>query len=241
MNPRSIIACVVPLCMSVGSHAQTLIWSNAAVNGLTGLGLATDPRPAGGFYSRLQGANADLGQLSDGLDMIGDTFVLTRRTLVTDVYLYAYFQGTTLPIIGGSMVIRTDGPNGSPLQANNGQVTAEFTDIYRVTQTETVTTRRIQRLRFDLNDRVLEPGTYFIKFTTEARGSFSPFIPYLTKPGATTLPGANSMHQSGFTGGWVPIRDSATLQKVEIPFEVWGTEVPVTETPLHAPPPRTRK
>ncbi len=202
------------------AQAHRVIYDNAAAAGLSGEGLITGPRPAGGFYSLLQHPNINVGFGADGtVSRLGDNFSITGKgAFVDSVTTYAYAINSNAPIDDGSMEIRQTS-TGGPIVATSTAITSELTDIYR---TDSVISdfRRVQRVTFHFNGEKLTPGSYWITYSAKA-GNLEAFFPTLTANGITTTSGANARRSSVVTGGWNPLVDVGGPQ--DMPFFVSGS------------------
>lgn len=204
----------------VFGQAHRVIYDNAAAAGLSGEGLITGPRPAGGFYSLLQHPNINVGFGADGVvSRLGDNFSITGKgAFVDSVTTYAYAINSIAPIDDGAMEIRRTS-TGGPIVATSTAITSELTDIYR---TDSVISdfRRVQRVTFHFNGEKLTPGSYWITFSAKA-GILEAFFPTLTASGITTTPGANARRSSVITGGWNALLDTGGPQ--DLPFFITGS------------------
>lgn len=202
------------------AQAHRVIYDNAAAAGLSGEGLITGPRPAGGFYSLLQHPNINVGFGADGIvSRLGDNFAITGKgAFVDSVTTYAYAINSIAPIDDGAMEIRRTS-TGGPIVATSTAITSELTDIYR---TDSVISdfRRVQRVTFHFNGEKLAPGSYWITYSAKA-GNLEAFFPTLTANGISTTSGANARRSSVVTGGWTPLVDVGGPQ--DMPFFIVGS------------------
>lgn len=207
--------------LAVASQAQFIdtIYNNATPAGLFGVGLNTDTRPAGGFYSLVQSPNITLGYFVDAANGCADNFPVTGTGMVVrDISVFAYAIDATPSLMnGGTMQIRTGGPTGAVV-ANGTFASSVFTSTYRGLPPTPDDTRRVQRIGFDFPNVFLTPGTYWITFRLNNPEAVNLAAPTLTKVGAGTTPGANG--QRFVSGSWGAATDNGGPQ--DFPFWIQG-------------------
>lgn len=220
---KYLAAVAVALCMAPLGSAE-VIFNNAEKNGLSDEGLITGPRVGGGFYSEVQAGNSTAGfNVISGTSRIGDDFSIDRNgVFLSKATLFAYQTNALAPSITGAVVrIRRGGSTGA-IVATGTFVSAKFGSIYRIFNGSPDSSRRIQVVTVSFNHVELTPDDYFISMEFTGSGGFTgPFAPPLTKVGATSLPGANGLTQSG-TNPWGPLNDGTNRQ--EVPFILEGVE-----------------
>jgi hypothetical protein len=104
-----ILPLVAAILMSAVGSAD-VIYNNAVPAGLTGEGLITGPRPAGGFYSEVQLGNTIAGFTANGTGFrLGDDFNITAVPVeLQSMTLYTYQSSATTPtILNATVEIRT--------------------------------------------------------------------------------------------------------------------------------------
>lgn len=222
-------------CAAVGCSVATAqsLYNNATPAGLTQEGLRTDPRAAGGDYSRLQGTNTALGGNSNpAFFRRGDDFVVTGPGwIVSGITTFAYeTNAVALTVNGGSMEIRAGAVDGAIV----GTATfagVQWTDIYRVGAANN-DARRIQQVSWTYNGPNLAAGTYWLTYDHTSSNQATVWNPYLTKVGETTTPGANSQFFTVSTGVWAPTIDAGSGDPQDVPFWIDGEVVPEPATML---------
>lgn len=218
---RSII--VGAICsIAAASQAQFIdtVYNNATPAGLSGVGLNTDTRPGGGFYSLVQAPNAVYGYFADTANGgCADDFEVTGTGLIVrSIAVFPYTVDTTPSLMnGGTMQIRTGGPNG-PVVATGTFSSSVLLSTYRAIDNNLNDSRRVQRTSFDFPEVFLTPGTYWITYSFTNPESVSIACPTLTKVGVGTTPGANA--QRRVSGVWGASTDNGGPQ--DYPFWIQG-------------------
>jgi len=223
---------IVSAVAIVASSQAVDLFNNADGRGLQGVeGLATIPRPAGGFYSELLFGNSTFGFTSAGAFSLADDFTVGANAWQVDsASLFAYQTGETVAgINGGTYEIREDNA-GAPTGALAGTGTASsvaFTNIYRATAGgASGDTRRVQRVEVNFGGAVLNPNThYWITWLMVGNPALGgPFCPVLTDVNAPSPSG--SLNAQQFNAVWAPIVDAGSGTNKDLPFILQGSVVP---------------
>jgi hypothetical protein len=216
-----------------GTASAQVIYNNADGRGsFEPIGLGTENRPAGGYWSRLQTGHGTFGYTANTSFRLADDFTVSGPSWnVNSIRVYAYQTGATAPnITGGNLEIRAGGatPGAVLFTGTFNAASNAFTNVYRETTTSTLSNRQVQIADFDFSSVNLGPGSYWIAFDfTTAAGT--PFVPNLTNPGVPQPPGSNNaMQLTVSTGVWAPILNGPDTQ--DLPFSISGTIVPEPAT-----------
>lgn len=221
------------MAVSASAFAGTL-FDNADGRGLQLEGLATNPRPAGGWYSELLFLNSTFGFTANATFALADDFTVGANPWQLDgATVYGYQTGSVTPTIdGGIYRILGDTGAGAPNEANvigtGTFVSSVFTDIYRATAGgASGDTRRVQRITVNFGGLVLNANTtYWLSFQNTSTQSVSgPFTPPLTDVNAATPSGSLNAHQLN-AGVWAPITDAGSATAKDLPFILDGVVVP---------------
>lgn len=209
------------LFVSASLHA-TVIFSNGAEAGLSGVGLATEARPGGGFYSRISAGLNFIGYTCDGNFYLADNFsVRGIGAEITSITVFAQQQFANVPtIVGGTCQIRLGGPAGALVASGTFQ-SCHFTDTYRVSQNVTNDDYRIQAVKFDFGGTELAPGNYFLVYTLDNGFGAGPYSPSLARVGSPTTPNANAQQYNWLTQSWGPIPEPSPQ---DLPFTIEGKQ-----------------
>lgn len=218
----------------VAAQAQSL-YNNAIPAGLTGEGLITGNRPAGGFYSELQGGNTSAGFNANGnpFRVADDITVPAPGWIVNMVKVFTYQTASTNitapTITGGALEIRAGSPTGTVVASGTFQ-SAALTEIWRIFANQPNDQRRVQIVNFSFPNVTLNPGTYWITYNLSGSLASGPWIPTLTRIGQPSTPGANAQQFNGTA--WATIVDSGSQQPQDLPFWIDGEVVPEPGTLL---------
>ncbi len=224
---------LLSLAALAGSAQAATLFHNGQANGLSSaLGLETETRPAGGFYSRLNTANSTtLGASGNASFRLAEDFTLSANSILNSVTVYAYQTNAVgITLNGGSLEIRSVDASGSVL--GTGTFTsAALTEVYRISTSTVNDTRHIQSATFNLSSLNLSAGTYWVTFNLLGSSTSGPFVPGLTGSlGEATFAGANAQQQNVSTGVWTPLANGTTLTPMELPFLIEGEAVPEPAT-----------
>ena len=147
---------------------------------------------------------------------LADDFTLTQCAQISEVEIYAYTTGATVPTVTGAVVTLHSGqpfcPSSSVIatvNATGASLLTTFTTTYRRLPTDippgTGCTRRIQRVRVSTPSfPVLPPGTYWLSWAVTG-GNFCPPVTILGQQGK---PGANARQSNGVGAAFVPLFDT---------------------------------
>ncbi|MBI5763753.1 MAG: thrombospondin type 3 repeat-containing protein [Planctomycetes bacterium] len=146
--------------------------------------------------------------------MLADDFVLTQRTMVASLVLYAYETfASAVSVTGASATIHSAQPSTVGQHALYSTATVlqptEFTNVYRQSDGDAGCTRRLQRIVLNLNNIALNSGTYWVSFQLTGGAFSGPFVPPVTLLGAPGKPGANSLFSSS-GGAFQPVVDTGS-------------------------------
>lgn len=228
---RSLI--LLSLAALAGSAQAATLFHNGQANGLSSaLGLETETRPAGGFYSRLNTANSTtLGASVNASFRLADDFTLGSNSILNSVTVYAYQTNeTAVTLNGGALEIRTGSPTGTVVGTGTF-ASAALSQVYRISTTTVNDLRHIQAAIFNLSALNLAAGSYWVTFNLLGSGASGPFAPGLTGPlGEATFAGANAQQQTVSSGAWAPLNNGTTLTPMELPFMIEGEAVPEPAT-----------
>ncbi|MDQ2986984.1 MAG: PEP-CTERM sorting domain-containing protein [Armatimonadota bacterium] len=223
---------IIAAAMAVAASSQAIVlFNNADGRGLfEPLGIGTEVRPAGGFYSRLNTPPGNvLGFSSSGAFRLADDFSIADAGWQIDsASTFVYLTNATAPTVtGGTFDIRdnTTTPGTPGLSVASGTFSSvAFTDIYRIGSTVN-DARRVQRVEVNFSSVVLLTGTYWLDFNFVG-GSFTP---PLTAPAANVTPGSTNAKQWN-GAAWVNAIDTGTtgLENFpkDMPFLIHGSVVP---------------
>lgn len=227
-----VLACTAAL----GSFAAAQsLYNNATQAGLTQEGLRTDPRAAGGDYSRLTvpantlgaGHRVDVFQVADNFTVGGPGWVVNTIT----TWAYDTNQ-VVLTMNGGSMSIRSGSVTGTEVAtATFGSVA--WTDIYRIGTTEN-DARRVQQVTWNYSGPDLAAGEYWLVWglTSSAGAAVNPWAPPLTAAGVPNVAGQTAQQFNVTTNTWAPLLDTGTQVQLGLPFWIDGEPVPEPATML---------
>lgn len=229
INMQKVLCFLVASCVAPWSFSQNVLFSNAENNNLTGDGLWTRSRPAGGFYSEIQGYNTVAGfrgSIEPGAnDRLADDFCVGGfgwRLLGASLFMYET-DVNALSIYAGLFEVRQNlwGVVG-PLVATGSFVSSSWTDTYRIFKNAPADNRRIQKVDVAF-DVPLPSGKYYLVWATKgAQYKTGPWNPYLTGPGITTLPGANAKYSLNGGATYDYIQDGLANQ--DFPFVLYGSQ-----------------
>lgn len=159
---------------------------------------------------------------------IADDFALAAETHLTQIVLYGYqtYSGTTPTIDNVNLTIWDENlGTGTILWGDNSTNvlgSSEFTNIYRVTDSNLLNADRpIMSLVIPL-DLTLGPGTYWLDYQFAGSASYSgPWAPPISILGQTST--GNAMQfQPG--NGWVAVLDSGLGTPQGMPFLLYGDQ-----------------
>jgi hypothetical protein len=219
--------------MAIAASSQAIVlFNNADGRGLfEPLGMGTEARPGGGFYSRLHtvdGGNV-LGFSSSGTFRLADDFTVGGGGWQVDsASVFVYLTNATTPTVtGGTFDIRdnttTPGTPGASVASGTFQSVA-FTDIYRIGTTVN-DARRVQQVEVNFGSVVLPTGTYWLDFNFVGAA----FSPPLQAAGTSALNGSTNAKQWNGTA-WVDAIDTGASGTVnfpkDMPFLIHGSVVP---------------
>jgi hypothetical protein len=219
---------LVILGLAAFSGAQAQLFNNADGRGLfEPLGLGTQTRGAGGFYSVLQAGNSTLGvtgSTAAGFSL-ADDFTNSVAWNVTGASVFAYQTNATAPsITGGVCEIRSGSPTGA-LELTGTWSANTFTNVYR-SSTTLSDARRVQQIDYSFSG-VLGAGTHWLVYANTGSTAFSgPFTPLLTAAGLASPSGAlNAMQGTGGVFGQIFDGFNTTAGQ-DLPFIINGSVVP---------------
>ncbi len=188
--------------------------------------------PSGYTWSEIKNPGTSWGISADlALNQsLADDFVVPsgEKWTVQNIYLYAYqtgFAGATFPVNEVYFEIYSSDPSVAGAVkvfgdlTTNRFVSAEDSKMYRILQGQPDgTTRKIYKIKTQVSNLVLTPGTYWIKWTskTTSGGHYYAQLPYdTTKPqNAKQLIGSS----------WGNAMDNTII--VGFPIEITGTKLP---------------
>ncbi len=187
--------------------------------------------PSGYTWSELQVNNTTLGSGATLGNNLADDFVVpaNEKWSISTIDFFGYQTGaTTQPFSKVFAQIHNGDPStGGAVVAGNlsTNVMTAATDgkMYRTAQTGASfgTTRRIWKLTATLN-AALQPGTYWVQFTTETTNGNAAFFPPVTVVGQPAPAGANAK-QYGSTGVWQDLMDTGSNTQQAVPFVITYT------------------
>lgn len=152
---------------------------------------------------------------TEGSAMLADDFTLSDRSYVSAVTLYAYETGTAdLSITAATVRIHSAQPSmpGQSVIASSTvfRTPVTFTNVYRQSQSDSLCTRRLQRMVVDMQGLVLNAGTYWISFDFTGGPLTGPFVPPVSIIGAYGKPNANAV-QSTSGAAFQPVVDAGAV------------------------------
>jgi hypothetical protein len=228
---------IIALGAALAGSASAQLFNNGTGRGaLEPLGMGTNVRPEGGWFSRLQGNQSTFGATSTGAFYLADDFTVTGPGWnITGASVFGYQTNATTVVINDATVAIWDktGAGGNPGNLLHvGTFTgASFTDIYRVTSTTTDTARRVQQANVSFSNVTLNPGEYWLVFQFAVGGTGAFFTPQITTPGQTQATGStNGLQFNANTGVWTQLVDSGSGTPYDVPFVLQGAPVPEPAT-----------
>lgn len=225
---KKILTIASGLALVVSANAQ--IFNNAAGRGLfEPLGIGTEARGAGGFYSVLQAGNNTLGAggqtVGTVVNTLADDFTNSVAWNLTGASVFAYqTNATTAGITGGNLSIHAGSPTGA-LEATGTWSLSSFTNVYRSSPAGN-DARHVQQIDFNLSG-TLSAGTHWLVWSLfpDPGNTSGPFHPYLTQIGAASPSGSLNAMQDLNGAGFNQLFDGAnTTAAQDLPFLIHGTE-----------------
>jgi PEP-CTERM motif len=227
---KKIITVAAVLATVVSAQAQ--LFNNASGRGLfEPLGMGTEVRGAGGFYSVLQAGNTTLGAggqtVGATVNTLADDFTNSVAWNLTGASVFAYqTNATTAGIAGGNLTIRSGSPTGA-IEATGTWTVSTFAPIFRAAATGS-DVRHVQQVDFSLSG-TLAAGTHWLVWSLfpDPGNTSGPFHPYLTQVGAASPSGSLNARQDIGGAGFNPLFDGAnTTAAQDLPFLIHGSAVP---------------
>lgn len=146
---------------------------------------------------------------------------------ITGLTFYTYQTGATAPSIT-SVSYAIDGDLTSTAVTAAASISVSFTNIYRVTSTDTAgSTRRIQRVDVNGLNINLAAGTYYLKWNFAGTLASGPWAPPL--PTSNAVYGKNAQ-QSLAAAAFAPVFVDGTTTGGDAAFMIHGQAVPEPAT-----------
>lgn len=220
--------------LAVVSMANAQLFNNAAGRGLAEpIGLGTDARTAGGWYSRLQSTQSTFGYGAQGgtvNNRVADDFAVSGGGwLVSDVRLFMYQTGATAATINGASVEIQTNAAGAPsgtVVATGTFSSAALTNIFRETSTSVAENRVIQELTINFGNASLGNGNYWLVWSAVGTLASGPWQPQLTARGLDQPTGSVNAMQNINNAGWLGVTDAGVGATQDLPFIINGSPVP---------------
>ncbi len=224
-----IAACAlaVLICCSPAAQAQSVLYDNGPL-------ITHSDNCSDDDASRLQ---TDLGmntlgfgnQLLLGNRMADDFTVPSEGWDIDSITFFAYQTGASSDnsTITGLYVQIWDGPpDDNESSVIWGDLTTNvlsesiFTGIQRDSFTDPCAGNRYVFANAAIVDVNLDPGTYWLDWTTDGELSSGPWAPPVTILGQTTT--GNALQYTSDSSSWAPANDSGTLTQQDMPFIIMG-------------------
>jgi|GEM_PF-804180 len=173
------------------------------------------------------------GQISAG-NSIADDFVVTGSWNISQIVFYAYQTGSgpQSTINDVRVQVYDDDPSdgGQVIWGDlstNVLLTTEWTEVWRVRESDINQDRPIMRVLAETDGLVVSSGTYWVEFSVGGTGASGPWVPPVTIFGETTT--GNAMQYTSASSGWAPLMD---IGPQGFPFRVEGNTTPQVDVLL---------
>lgn len=161
---------------------------------------------------------------------IADDFTLTEDYDITSIDTYVYQTGEGVPSIMAMYVQIYDGDPSAGGTVIWGDLTNdildhnEFTDVYRVLESNTGdTSRMVQLATATTTGLSLTAGTYWVQVSYEGFGSSGPWAPPISILGQPET--GDALQYTGSSGAWQALVDSGSNAPQGLPFQLYGEPV----------------
>lgn len=159
---------------------------------------------------------------------IADDFMLTEDYDITSIDTYVYQTGEGVPSITAVYVQIYDGDPSAGGSVIWGDLTNdildhnEFTDVYRVLESNTGdTARMVQLVTATTPGLSLTAGTYWVQVSYEGFGTSGPWAPPISILGQSET--GNALQYTGTAQAWQALVDSGSGAPQGLPFQLYGT------------------
>lgn len=166
-------------------------------------------------------------QFTNGYRMADDFEVTGGPWRIRQIHFFAYQTNaaTDPSTMTGIYLQIWDGPPNDPASGvvwgdltTNRLTASSWSGIYRVSETSPLATNRPVMRNIAAVDVTLEPGTYWLDWTTDGTLALSgPWAPPITITGQTTT--GNALQ---FTAAWAEALDTGTATQQGMPFTIYG-------------------
>jgi hypothetical protein len=169
-------------------------------------------------------------QFALGYSVADDFAVPSDGWQINEITFFAYQTGSpTTSTITGVYVQIWDGPPDAGGAVVWGDLTTNrlslstWSNIYRATDTDPTNTQRPIMANVATIGTTLDPGTYWVQWTTDGSLSSGPWAPPISITGQTSTGNAKQF----VAAGWQELLDSGTSTPQGLPFLIEGEVVPV--------------
>ncbi len=159
---------------------------------------------------------------------IADDFMLTEDYDITSIDTYVYQTGEGVPSITAVYVQIYDGDPSAGGSVIWGDLTNdildhnEFTDVYRVLESNTGdTARMVQLVTATTPGLSLTAGTYWVQVSYEGFGTSGPWAPPISILGQSET--GNALQYTGTAQAWQALVDTGSGAPQGLPFQLYGT------------------
>ncbi len=186
--------------------------------------------PNGSDLSILQSESLNMSTHGAGVQhwvgyTLADDFTLNEASVIESFTFYAYQTGSTIvSAIDEAYIQIWDGDPRTNGQIIWGDMTTNilsatyWSNTYRVSETNIVTTRPIMNVTCVTPQLILQPGTYWVQFSLDGSLDNGPWAIPITINGVSNT--GDAIHIS--PDGWTPYLDGNTNEPQGFPFVIQG-------------------